>query len=834
MRLAWATRAAAAACLAFGAAAAANPQPAAAEQRVERAYVGLFLKTVRHLHANEGTFDAELLMWVRWRSSNRIDPAELRIENALSLSHHEELTYEQRAGWSRRLWRVGGTFYGRFELSSFPFDQQQLVLKVTHPTLPASVLRLEPDVEGSGVDPLLDIPGWIVDRKFSVFRALERSVRDGSREAEHGFSQVHFRIYLIRPLLSLLTKILLPMFVVLAMGHAAFWLNAKDSEARLMLVSMAIFAGVCVHFTLSETLPDGGELVIADYYLFLVYALLFGDLLGSVVSHVLVHQGRMVAVDRMDRTLRWGLPALLAVAAVYVSIPAKPQPVPPPERRPSAVPQLVVGTTQAPRHLGAGAEGGIERFFTGLFLRPLARLDDHWELQPELAAEVPDFANGLWELRPGGSAAVRWILRPGARWGDGAPMRPEDFTATHAVHPLRGVARVLPTGDGAVLEYEQPRPDAVHDVLLLPAHRFAAGTEPRLAAGQAEYPPLSGPFLLKRWEQDRELLLERNPHHALGRAALESVRVRFFPDKPALLAAVRQGEVHLVAQGDLSVQEAEQLVRAEPHLTMQALDSTVLWHLEVNLDDAVLSDVRVRQALLLGTDREAMLRQLAGGQGAVAHSWLPPQHEGYDPGIRRYAFDPPQAARLLDEAGWRAGLDGMRRGADGAPLRLRVAALPSRRAEAGFLQQAWRPLGIELVFDEIAHEQFLGEYTARRQFPQLAFYGFVATPYELGRKRWDQDRIPTAANNYSGENLTGWRNRRVSEIHRRLETTWNSEARVELLAEQQAVWADELPILPLYTVKSAIVHDARLRGIRPHPSERAYLSWNAEEWSFEP
>lgn len=264
------------------------------------------------------------------------------------------------------------------------------------------------------------------------------------------------------------------------------------------------------------------------------------------------------------------------------------------------------------------------------------------------------------------------------------------------------------------------------------------------------------------------------------------------------------------------------------------VDSSVLWHLEVNLDDPVLADVRLRQALLLGTDRDEMIRQVTKGRGEVAHSWLPVQHEGYDPDIRRYPFDPQAAAALLEEAGYQLGADGSRRGPDGSPLRLTVAAIPSRRAEVEFLQHAWKRLGIEVIFEEVPHDRFLGEYTAHRQFRQLAFYGFLTTPFETGRKRWDQDRIPTEQNGWTGENLTGWRNARVSEIHRRLETTWSSEERTVLYAEQQALWAEALPVLPLYTAKSAILHEARLKNVRPHPSERAYLSWNAEAWYFEP
>ena len=83
-------------------------------------------------------------------------------------------------------------------------------------------------------------------------------------------------------------------------------------------------------------------------------------------------------------------------------------------------------------------------------------------------------------------------------------------------------------------------------------------------------------------------------------------------------------------------------------MTAQVVDSTVVWHLEVNLDDPVLSDVRVRQALLMATDRAEMVRRARGGRGEVAHSWLPVQHEGYDPAIRRW---PVRSCACRGEAG---------------------------------------------------------------------------------------------------------------------------------------------------------------------------------------
>lgn len=811
----------------------AAPEASDSPRRTEHAYVGVYLKSIRHLDPAIGTYEAQLVLSVRWRSSNSIDPSGITADNLLK-AEREELSRTTEGAWTRVLWSISGQFHGRFNLADYPFDEPNLRLTVAHPTLPASALRLEPDLDSTGVAEDLDIPGWIFEHRFSVFRADEESARSSS-QARPGrdTSQIHFQIYLSRPLISLLTKILLPLLLCLAMGHSAFWLDVEDTSSRLMMVSMAVFSAVCVHFTLSETFPDVGYLVIADTYVFLVYTLLFGYLVGATLTHRLILKGRRGAADHLDRAIRWVFPVILAALAVTLSIPKKPVPPTPPTRPASAQALLVIGTAQEPKRLGPGADGAVERFLTALFIRPLASLDDRWELQPEIASVVPSFANGLWELRPDGSSTVHWTLRPGARWGDGQPIVAEDFVQTHQVFPFHGVRRVQPVADGAVLEYDEARPDALFDVVLLPAHRLQARSAlERRALLQNEFPPLSGPFVVERWTPGKELLLQRNPNYVLGAAALERIQVRFFSDKSELIAAVRRGEIGLVPHSDLTPDEAESLAADVPSMTAEVVNSTVVWHLEVNLDDPVLSDVRVRQALLLATDREEMVKEVRGGRGEVAHSWLPVQHEGYDPGIRRWPYDLRAAEAKLEEAGFILTPGGVRQRADGAALRFTIAAIPSRKAEVEFLQKAWKPLGIDVTFEEVPHARFLGEYTARRQFKQLAFYGFVVTPFETGRKRWDQERIPSQKNGWTGENLTGWQNARVSDLQRQLEMTFVAEDRVEMLAEQQAIWSEQLPILPLFTAKSAILRHSRLMNVRPHPSEMAYLSWNAEAWTF--
>src|SRR3954452_15235090 len=95
-------------------------------------------------------------------------------------------------------------------------------------------------------------------------------------------------------------------------------------------------------------------------------------------------------------------------------------------------------------------------------------------------------------------------------------------------------------------------------------------------------------------------------------------------------------------------------------------------HLDVMLDNPILADKRVRQALLYGLDREALSQKLFAGRQPVALTDVHPLDWVYTDKVRRYPYDPTKAAALLDEVGWRQGAGGLRRNAAGEPLRLEL------------------------------------------------------------------------------------------------------------------------------------------------------------------
>ena len=118
----------------------------------------------------------------------------------------------------------------------------------------------------------------------------------------------------------------------------------------------------------------------------------------------------------------------------------------------------------------------------------------------------------------------------------------------------------------------------------------------------------------------------------------------------------------------------------------------------------------MRQALLLGIDRETLVKQLVDGKFPVAHSWVNPLEPGFDPNVTKYPFDQARARALLDQAGFKPGADGIRVNAAGQRLSLEymtTAGNKLRELIQQVLQNQWKQIGVEVVIRTFRREPTL-------------------------------------------------------------------------------------------------------------------------------
>ncbi|OAN46748.1 peptide ABC transporter [Paramagnetospirillum marisnigri] len=527
--------------------------------------------------------------------------------------------------------------------------------------------------------------------------------------------------------------------------------------------------------------------------------------------------------------------------------------------------ELVIGITQFPATFHPSIESMLAKTYVLAFAhRPVTAYDPNWQLACLLCETLPTLENGLarQETLPDGKKgmAVTYTLKAGAKWGDGTPVTSDDvaFTWTVGRHPQSGIAsaelyRRIPRVEikdarTFILHLDRVTFDynAINDLRLLPAHL----ERPRFEAAPAEYrnrtaydqdttnPGLyNGPYRIAQVTQGSHVALEPNPHWTGPKPAFKRVVIRAIENTASLEANLLSGGIDMIA-GELGLPLEQSLAFEKRHgarFNVITKPSLTYEHLDLNLGAPALADRRVRQALLLGLDRESLTRQLFEGRQPVAHSLVPPLDWVHADDIAKYPFDPARAGALLDEAGWKPGPGGIRANAAGDKLALELvttAGNRSRELVSQVLQAQWRKIGVELRLKAEPPRVLFGETVTKRKFPHMAMFAWYSAPESVPRSTLHSDSIPTAGNSWSGQNYTGYANPAMDALLGAIETELDRTKRKALWRQLQVLYAEDLPALPLVFKADSFILPKALKGLVPTGHQDPSPYW-VEAWRWE-
>jgi peptide/nickel transport system substrate-binding protein len=355
----------------------------------------------------------------------------------------------------------------------------------------------------------------------------------------------------------------------------------------------------------------------------------------------------------------------------------------------------------------------------GLFT-PLLQYDEALEPAPHLAES--------WEMH--GDTAVTFTLRDDVRWHDGRPVTAHDvkFTFDMAKMPetasLLASAYLAPVAEAEVLDertirfrFEYPHAQALEDFWWPPVPRHLLEGVPPAQLANAPFnrnPIGSGPFRFREWRANERVVLEANPDYPEGLGgppAAQRVVFRIIPEAATRLTELLTGGIHIQLNVEPDqVQRVEQTAATRVH----SAPGTTLFYLGWNNQREPFTDARVRRAMTLAIDRQQIIDALLRGQARPATSTVPPWHP-YAPAIDPLPHDPDGARRLLDEAGWREGPDGMRQGPDGQPLRFRLMTSERalNRAIVEVVQAQLRRVGATIQIEVLEFQTMLAQHRSR-------------------------------------------------------------------------------------------------------------------------
>ena len=482
----------------------------------------------------------------------------------------------------------------------------------------------------------------------------------------------------------------------------------------------------------------------------------------------------------------------------------------------------------------------LDMFIFGFFFN----LDDKMRLVPELATEVPTYQNG--GISKDG-LTLTYHLRKGVRWHDRQPFTARDVVfTTHAILNRRNNLQQT-TGwdeiagvealDGYTVRFHLKK-------IFAPAITtfFAeSGLYPVLPAHVLEkYPDINrvpfnshpigtGPFKFVKWVHGDRIELEANPDYWRGPPKLKHVIYKFVPKDTTVLLQLRTHEIDawFRAPSNLFIE-----LKKLSDYRVQREPSLIYAHLDLNLKNPLFGDIRVRRAINYAIDKKKIIASVTHSVNIPAYADVAPLSWAYEPNVRHYDYDPETARRLLDEAGWVVGPDGVRiNGKQRLAFTLSaVAGGATGEAAEALVQEQLKQVGVAATIKNYPASLFFGPYQDG---------GILQTgKYDVGFFSWVAGADPDNSSLYmcdqappKGQNNLFWCDLTLDGAERGALSTYERATRKKYYSIIEKELADQSVTIFLYYVRQIFVTSPELRGFVPAPATTS--NWNTWEWSVQ-
>ncbi|MBW8724408.1 MAG: ABC transporter substrate-binding protein [Inquilinus limosus] len=469
---------------------------------------------------------------------------------------------------------------------------------------------------------------------------------------------------------------------------------------------------------------------------------------------------------------------------------------------------------------------GWDENVTNVIFGRLINYDSQGKLIPEQAES--------WTVSPD-NLVYTIKLRSGLTFSDGSPLTAEDvaFTLTVLHDPtLESETDITPAAIAGGADYKAGKADGIAGIkvidpqtieitttrpgaktlallggpVLSKAHYgrgFARGQLDGIRALGGD-PLGAGPYVFDKFIPGQEVRFHANPHYYAGKPGVEHFIYRITSDATKL-QLFQTGETDY--DGFTVSQDNIDALQSLGFAAINLYGSSDYSMIEFNPKDPLLKDVRVRHALTYGLDRQTLVTVVYQGYGLVATQPVAPISWAYDANaVDPYVYDPAKAAVLLDEAGWKAGPDGIRV-KDGRRLSLRLLATKSLFNDAliPIAQENWKAIGVDLVpevsdFNALLAKRKSGDYnlatfrTSTINDPHEGVEDFLSTG-DVGRLGYHNDEVERLI-------LAG-------------NATLDPEKRKPIYHQLYKALADDPPVMFLAYRKILSATNARVEGFKP-------------------
>jgi peptide/nickel transport system substrate-binding protein len=468
--------------------------------------------------------------------------------------------------------------------------------------------------------------------------------------------------------------------------------------------------------------------------------------------------------------------------------------------------------------------------------RSLVTLNDKGQWVPQLVKTIPSLDNKLAKLSPDKKKIIAtWELIDNAKWGDGKDITCEDLAFTREVaindnvstpnkenySDIDSITWDAKTPKKCVFTYKKAEWTfyQLSDFRPIPAHlerevyeKYKTQKEGyEKNSNYSKNPTLpglyNGPYRIQEIKLADHVTVIANPYFFGKAPKIQKIQIKLIPNTGTLEANLRSGTIDGVSSLGFAFDQAlafEKKVKAEK-LPYDVIfrPSITYEHIDLNLDNPILKDKRVRKALVYSINREELVKALFEGklQPAVHNvSPIDPWFTKDPKDIVLYPYDRKKAGALLDEAGWKMGADKFRY-KDGKKLSLvfmTTAGDKTRENVQVFLQGNWKAVGIDVQIKNEPARVFFGETLRKRNYGAMAMFAWASMPENSPRTNLHTIQIPSEKNGWSGQNGGAYSNPEMDKLLDEMDLEFNAAKRKQLITKILRYYTDDVPVIPLY------------------------------------
>jgi peptide/nickel transport system substrate-binding protein len=470
-------------------------------------------------------------------------------------------------------------------------------------------------------------------------------------------------------------------------------------------------------------------------------------------------------------------------------------------------------------------------------------------LQARLAEEQDDFRNGPPSFKP--ALATSWQfspdrktltfrLNPKVRWSDGSPVTSADVVFSNQAAASPEVGWVGADVKEAIDSVSAPDPNTVvyHFSRLYP-YQLMDAVEGNVIPARAyrevpfadwpkrpflEAPLSSGPFLLKRYERGALIELERNKSYFRApRPGLDEVVFRILPDEATLVNELMSGGIDFMENVPV---DAVKKIEASARLRLVRVPDLSYAFISWNTGRPIFSDPRVRRALTLAIDRQAIIEGLLPGVGRPSAGPILSFMWAADPALKPLPYDPAAARALLKEAGWEdRNSDGLL-DHEGVPFRFELETNQGSSLRADIVQMVaaqLKKVGVEATPRILEFGAFISRH---EKHDYDAFVSSWRESTKVDLKSAFHSSSIAGAYNYGQ-----YADPELDQVIDKARMESDRAAAGKLWARAQAIIARDQPYTFLFERDRLHAVLRNLTGLRPSPRS-AYAG--LEEWALGP